>query len=313
MPQSRRQFVRTLFLASQAAVATRWICPNVWAAPKPDLCFLVVGDWGRRGDPNQLQVAKQMERFAHEHNARFVISTGDNFYNDGVTSTEDSHWKESFESVYKGPSLQIPWYAVLGNHDHRGNVQAQIDYKSPRWRMPARYFRELFRIDAGNQLELFFLDTTPMLNRRGKQAPDDPLERERQLSWLEQSLTASRARWKMVIGHHPIYSGGVHGERTELVEYLLPILLRQKADLYVHGHDHDLQHLREGTLEMFCSGAGSQIRETKATARTRFAKSSAGFMSVRIGSDLMRISMTDNRGTLLYETEITKTGGAEAF
>lgn len=46
----------------------------------------------------------------------FVVSTGDNFYSDGVANASDPGWWESFESVYASPSLQVPWYAVMGNH-----------------------------------------------------------------------------------------------------------------------------------------------------------------------------------------------------
>src|SRR5262249_10265627 len=77
-------------------------------------------------------------RVAEQLKSRFVVTTGDNFY-DGVTSLHDAHWQESYEAVYHRPSLQIPWYVVLGNHDYQGSVQAQLDYAylSARWCLPA--------------------------------------------------------------------------------------------------------------------------------------------------------------------------------
>lgn len=43
--------------------------------------------------------------------------------------------QDTFERVYTADSLNIPWYILAGNHDHAGNVKAQIDYsrKSDRW------------------------------------------------------------------------------------------------------------------------------------------------------------------------------------
>ena len=50
----------------------------------------------------------------------FVVSTGDNFYPNGLNSTADSLFNKSFASVYTAMSLQLPWYAVLGNHGKYG-------------------------------------------------------------------------------------------------------------------------------------------------------------------------------------------------
>lgn len=43
----------------------------------------------------------------------FVISTGDNFYDDGIANTSDPLFKESFTNVYTADGLQKPWY--IGN------------------------------------------------------------------------------------------------------------------------------------------------------------------------------------------------------
>jgi tartrate-resistant acid phosphatase type 5 len=42
--------------------------------------------------------------------ADFVISTGDNFYEDGLTGVYDPAFNESFIDIYAAPSLQIQWY-----------------------------------------------------------------------------------------------------------------------------------------------------------------------------------------------------------
>jgi predicted MPP superfamily phosphohydrolase len=91
--------------------------------------FLVVGDWGRNGQGDQQSVADWMGIAASQLNAKFVISTGDNFYCCGVASVDDPQWVSSFENVYRSHSFQIPWYVSLGNHDYQGNVQAQINYR----------------------------------------------------------------------------------------------------------------------------------------------------------------------------------------
>ena len=99
-----------------------------FAAPPPKaLSFLVLGDWGRGGADLQREVAGQMAKAAASYGAQFVISTGDNFYEAGVASVNSPQWRKSFEDIYTQPELQVPWYPTVGNHDHRGNVQAQVE------------------------------------------------------------------------------------------------------------------------------------------------------------------------------------------
>ncbi len=128
------------------------------------LNFLIIGDWGRKGSPGQIAVGNGMGRVAERLQSRFVVTTGDNFY-DGVTSLDDAHWQESYEAVYNKRPLQIPWYVVLGNHDYQGCIQAQLDYVhlSTRWRLPARYYAMEKPIDATASALLVFLDTFPFL------------------------------------------------------------------------------------------------------------------------------------------------------
>ena len=37
-------------------------------------------------------------------------------------------------------------------------------------------------------------------------------------------LQASDARWKVVVGHHPVFSTGEHGSTSELMKHILPVL-----------------------------------------------------------------------------------------
>src|SRR6185312_16434736 len=167
MQQSRRQFVRTLFIATQAAAVGQFLTPaSLFAADAKSggLNFLVLGDWGRNGEKDQMDVAKQMGITAKAMEAKFVIAAGDNFYEDGVASVDDPQWQSSFEKVYTAPSLHVPWHAILGNHDYHGNCDAQIDYAktSKRWHMPARYYQRTETINDTSTADFFYLDTTPM-------------------------------------------------------------------------------------------------------------------------------------------------------
>jgi tartrate-resistant acid phosphatase type 5 len=320
MKQTRREFVRILFVASQAVVASRFLPATLLAkttspSPPPNrLNFLIFGDWGRQGEQDQVEVATQMANASKDLNPKFIISVGDNFYNNGVQSVDDPHWQKSFEDVYRDPALSVPWYCILGNHDYHGNCDAQVAYNktNPRWNMPARYYVQSQQIDAITTADFFYLDTTPMVKsyyKNGKE-PTRPnvitQDVPKQLAWFKAALAASKAQWKIVIGHHPIYSGGGHGDMPELIENILPLLQEHKVQAYFNGHDHDLQHLVAGNVNLFDTGAGSQHTLTFYTKRSKFAKSCSGFTTVSLQPDKMAVRMIDNRGNQVYATSVAR-------
>jgi tartrate-resistant acid phosphatase type 5 len=314
MQQTRRQFVRTLFMATQAAALGPAV--EMFAAePRAGgLNYLLLGDWGRKGEPDQAEVDRQMGLYGAKVEPKFVVAVGDNFYEDGVASVQDAHWQQSFEKVYTAPALQAPWWAVLGNHDYHGNCDAQIAYSkgSRRWNMPARYYKRAETIDAKNSVDFFYLDTTPMAGfDLGETTHYGDLKSQnlpRQMEWFESALKASTAAWKIVIGHHPIYSGGQHGDTPYLVKHVLPLLEKHGVQVYFNGHDHDLQHLQAGKLNLFCTGGGSRPRKAiKTTAHTKFGLGCSGFIAASLSADALDVRMIDDAGKLLYSTRVRRT------
>jgi len=129
---------------------------------------------------------------------------------------------------------------------------------------------------AGGDVEIFFIDTTPfiMAMHATSWAKYDGgvLQQswEAQLKEIEQRLASSTASWKLMVGHHPPRSNGHHGNNTELIDNLEPLLRRYGVRAYFSGHDHNLEHLRVvpdeeqtapggsgNSLHYFVSGGGS--------------------------------------------------------
>jgi tartrate-resistant acid phosphatase type 5 len=276
MKQTRRNFLQWLFglfplftglfgqFRSRGATTAE---PPITVDPsRSELTFLIFGDWGRGGAFHQRDVANQMGLAAEKRPSRFIVSVGDNFYEKGVQSAADPQWKSSFEGVYTAPSLGVPWYAILGNHDYKGRPQAQLDYAKthPSWKMPARYFSQIEPIDEKEKVEFFFIDTSPFVEEyRDKADMRDEIisqDMSAQVRWLDQALSNSTAAWKIVIGHHPIFSGGSeHGDQPELIRAINPLLEKHRVPAYFNGHDHDLQHIVRGSVEYFTTGAGSKV------------------------------------------------------
>jgi 3',5'-cyclic AMP phosphodiesterase CpdA len=249
----------------------------------------------------------------------FIISTGDNFYPNGVRSTRDHNWLASFEDIYTAHSLQTDWYVVLGNHDYGGDPQAEIDYSAidRKWNMPARYYSKTFYINGDTTLGMLFvfLDTSPFLTEyyQGDKTRVTGQDTAAQRIWLEKTLgeTHANIKWKFVFGHHPVYTGGGRMnavETGEMKKLFKPIFEKYRVNAYICGHDHNLQYIKPpGFTYYFVSGAGSELSKTAIHPDGGiFAKAENGFMTFSVFSSQMRITVIGLQGELLYTVSIPR-------
>ncbi len=309
MSLTRRQFVTTTAILGAGAALAR---PA--SAEEASISFLLVGDWGRRGHHHQRAVARQMGITAEAINSLYTVSIGDNFYENGVDSVYDPQWQSSFEDVYTAPSLQTPWKVILGNHDYRGNVQAQLDYvqHSKRWQIPARYYMETTTLPGGATAAFYYLDTCPFIKKYyGTRVQVDGRNSQAQLDWLDAKLTASTADWNIVIGHHPIYTAqsdadGYDHDQPDLIARLNPILQKHRVPIYVCGHDHVLQAVKMDNISYVCTGAGSETYDPGPVIRGGFASGSHGFMVARLSGKQLDWSFVDSSGNALYSQSIVR-------
>lgn len=305
----RRELLQGLGIATLLATATPALAGGGGAAS-----FVAIGDWGRDGQRRQSDVAVAMAQAAEGLQSRFVLSSGDNFYPAGVKSASDPQWKTSFEDIYSAGSLQTPWYVALGNHDYRGSVHAQVDYsrKSPRWRMPHRYFAIPGAQSGIPQLDIFVIDTTPMLFGFGERLEAlahghvSLSDTDHQIAWLDRSLAQSQAPWKIVVGHHPIYSGGHHGDTPELLARVRPLLMAHGVQAYVNGHDHILQHIHRDGIDYICTGSGASAGFARPVEGNRFCGSRAGFAMFTLAGDTLNLEFRDFTGATLYRADLPR-------
>ncbi len=279
------------------------------------LIFYVIGDWGKMGIPNQQLVASQMNDWTQQENPRFIVSTGDNFYDVGVTDTKDPHWQNSYENVYSRNNLvQKPWYISLGNHDYYGNADAEIEYGkiNKRWVLPSRYWSRIETAGDGTRIRFIFIDTSPFEKSyyqaaaiKDKVSTQDTL---RQMKWIDSLTSLNDVDWKIVVGHHHIYTGGLRKNDPNSVRASLePVFAKNKVDVYFCGHEHDLQHLKaaDKPTHYFLSGTGSDIRSTGIISETLFAESIQGFMSVSIKRESLDVKVVDYKGNVIHTATLT--------
>lgn len=94
-------------------------------------------------------------------------------YNYGVNSTTDPLWDKYYRDVYTAKGLDVPLYAVLGNHDYYfANPQAQIEFfrerLDNRWIMEDFYYTVKYSLGPGNNktLQIVYIDTILLWHER---------------------------------------------------------------------------------------------------------------------------------------------------
>ncbi|MGL5062500.1 MAG: metallophosphoesterase [Microcoleus sp.] len=238
-------------------------------ASPPILRFISLADTGT-GAEGQYAVAAAMADYRSENPFNFVVLAGDNIYNNG----EIEKINAVFERPYQ-PLLQqgVKFYACLGNHDIRtDNGDPQVKY--PGFNMQGRYYT--FRQDP---VQFFALDT------------NYNADWDNQLVWLEKELSQSTAPWKVVFGHHQIYSSGLYGLNKPFIQTLTPLFKKYGVQLYINGHEHSYERTRsiDGTTYLIC-GAGGGTRPVKSSEWTEYSASRLSFAAFDVYEDRMFVS-----------------------
>ncbi len=208
--------------------------------------FAAIGDYGKDGS-NLQAVADLLDSLEVD----FIITTGDNNYNNGAASTIDKNIGKYFnEYIYPyvgdyppggSPDSINRFFPSLGNHDYNQTlnidaIKPYLDYfdlpGNERW----------YTFSQGN-VDFFALDS-PM----GWIADSLAL----QWSWLQNEAANSTAQWKVVYFHHPPYSSRFSHTRMRLDFISLDI------DLVISGHDHLYERLEIDSLTYIINGLGGK-------------------------------------------------------
>lgn len=255
---------------------------------RPLLRFVSVGDTGT-GAKGQYAVAEAMARYHQQHPYSLVLLAGDNIYNKGEI--------EKIEAVFERPyqpllAQGVKFYACLGNHDIRtANGDPQVAY--PGFNMQGRYYS--FR---RGDVQFFALDTNLYYVRNSQNNPAG----DAQLAWLERELSRSDAPWKVVWGHHQIYSSGHYGVNQAFIQKLVPLFKQYKVQFYINGHDHHYERSRhlDGTTYLICGG-GAGLRPAGRSEFTAYSASRLSFAACELYRDRAIIRGIGTDGTIFDE------------
>jgi tartrate-resistant acid phosphatase type 5 len=316
-PLSRRRFLKTAFCSSAALSLNVRSHAGSQATGSKDIHLLMLGDFGS-GLPAQAQVAATMRDYTNKLAIlpNWLVLLGDNFYHNaalggGIT---DQRWESGFENMYPKETFPCPCPAILGNHDYHDSADGpaqQLAYAktvATRWTMPAKWYR----LEIEEKATFLFIDTN-LRSISGRMNPKKPGQRlpcltsdeeEAQWKWISSQLASERRGFTFVVGHHPVYSNGAHGDSPELVERLAPLLERAAVHWYIAGHDHDLQHLELEKLKtsyVISGGGGANCRPLKNfNRRVPFAEPSYGFSHIALNSHACTIRHINSRGEQVH-------------
>jgi len=255
--------------------------------------FIVFGDSGR-GDTAQHELARIM--VAHQWNQFYdtALMLGDNIYPDGDPADLAAKFERPYAELLK---RGVSFHAVLGNHDVKKGREGQINY--PKFNMGGRPYYSFAKGEG--LVEFFALDSTRF----------DYQQRH----WLEESLQASQAKWKVAFFHHPLYSSAdKHGSDFDLRAQLEPLLVRHGVDAVFAGHDHIYERTKpQQGVQYFTSGAGSRIRRGDLKRNTPFFATGydevSSFMSIEITPERFSFKTIDLAGKVVDSGELASRAG----
>ena len=193
---------------------------------KPDaadkVSFLYIGDV-------QDSIGGEANRFLREALSRhpgseFLVCGGDL-----VDGPRQSCWDEAFRDI-DSVAQTMPLLAVTGNHDYRKGV---IQWLERRFPLTFSYFldskiadNQVYTLNYG-PVQFFLLDSN-------RELPYLLTQRE----WLKEQLAQSRARWKIVVLHHPLFSIRSRSRNLIQREVFNGLLETYGVDLVLQAHDH---------------------------------------------------------------------------
>src|SRR5262249_9860156 len=159
-------------------------------------------------------------------NAAFLLIAGD-LVDRGNERTNWDHFFLRAAGVFE----TLPLMPCAGNHEYLDQgprlYRAYFDLPG---NGPKQLDADLvYSFEYGNAF-VAVLDSTS--------AVADPQVARIQAAWLARVLSQTRAEWKLVMFHHPVYASHPTRETPVLGTEWVPIFDAHQVDLVLQGHDH---------------------------------------------------------------------------
>lgn len=289
--------------------------------------FISLGNWGTNSS-QQKTIAETLKKVVSDEHITFFVSPGSNFKH-GVTSTQDILWKKAFEDVYNSTdkSMNLLFFTVMGSGDWLGDCNSQVAQPNfngsepnknandiqngyPKWTIPNYWYHYFTHFTTtGNTLlsghkdvgvGFIFIDTWVL-------SPSFPFNKIHDKAWLELETTLKIAskvvEFIIVVGDKPIYSSGSSKGDSYLEKKLLPLLKMANVDMYIAGHDHDMEVIqKDGISHIICGTGGSYGRKSLIkNDKSMFYSDKSGFCLHELSLEGITTKFINgNDGSVLY-------------
>jgi 3',5'-cyclic AMP phosphodiesterase CpdA len=170
-------------------------------------------------------------------NADFMIHAGD-LVQQGDSDLDWAEWFAAGSFIH----ARIPTVPVVGNHEYIPVIDSSTGKKqrvlTPLWRaqftlpvnreLPDEMHEAVYDVRFGDRLHVFAMNSAPS-------------DFERQGQWLDEKLSATKARWRIVTMHHPYFVPN-HSTREDdnlsRSQVFTDVINKHHVDLVIVGHIH---------------------------------------------------------------------------
>jgi len=236
-----------------------------------------------------------LDAWGHHPDTEFLVCGGDL-----IERPANQYWAETFGTL-DSIGQSMPILNVTGNHDYFKGVIQRLERRFP---LVFSYFLDskvddnmVYTLNYGDA-QIFVLDS----NREFFY-----LWTQRQ--WLKQQLVQSKAKWKILVLHHPLYS--IKGGNNKVQQWMFGDLVRDYGiDLVLQGHEHAYARMTAhddlaGAIAPVYTISHCSPKNYRIHFDDRFDKygiSSRYYQTVTVGRDTLFMATHDAYNHALYDS-----------
>lgn len=238
----------------------------------------------------------------------FGIFGGD-MVDSGISAPQ---WKTLLDDA-SGVFSRIPLMPVSGNHESNfpgGKPELYLDLMALPQNGPEGFKEEFYSYDYGD-CHVLVLNSWVFSGEQKLGVGDD----QRINRWIAEDLRSSRAAWKIVVMHHPVYSLASDKVAAAVRRNWEPLFEANGVSLVLCGHQHVYSRsypMTDGRIDFedgvtYVMGNASQKFYSSAdeTYQVKTIYNISTYQIVRIDGDTLSVQSFDGAGNLLDFTSLS--------